>query len=151
MVIDLKKEMLCEVVGEVEELLSLHYQELTRNKDRVQLNPMWEEYAALEQLGRFHVFTARENTKLIGYSAFFVNRHLHYADLTTGINDVLYLHPEKRKGSIGLRLIKFSESELKKLGVQKVCWHCKLDTDLIPILNHMGYSTEEVLMAKFIQ
>jgi hypothetical protein len=49
-----------------------------------------------------------------------------------------------------LRLIKFCEVELKKLGAQKVCWHAKLDTALIPILKRMGYQVEEISLAKFI-
>jgi len=145
------KELLCEAVHEADELLRLHYEELTLNKHRVKLDPIWDSYASLEAAGRFHIFTAREDGRLIGYSAFFVNRHLHYADLTTALNDVLFLHPDHRLGMTGIRLLKFCEAELKKLGAQKVCWHAKLNTSLIPILTRMGYATEEVSMAKFIQ
>ena len=144
------KEFLCQVVNEVDELLALHYDELTRNKDRVKLSPMWKEYAALEMDGKFHVFTARDDGALVGYAAFFVTQHLHYADLTTAMNDVLFLHPDHRQGMTGIRLLKYCESELKKLGAQKLCWHAKLETSLIPILQRLGYATEEVSMARFI-
>lgn len=145
-----QKEFLCEVVNQVDALLKLHYEELTRNKDRVKLDPMWTEYATLEMMGRFHVFTARDGDDLIGYAAFFVTKHLHYADLCTAMNDVLFLHPDHRLGMTGIRLLKFCEAELKKLGAHKVCWHAKLETSLIPILHRLGYATEEVALGKFI-
>jgi hypothetical protein len=148
--ISFRREYLYEVQIEIDELLQLHYEELTRNKDRVKLAPMWEEYATLERMNRFIVFAARDGSRLVGYSAFFLTHHLHYQELMTAMNDVLFLHPECRQGTTGLRLIKFCEVELKKLGAQKVCWHAKLDTALIPILKRMGYQVEEISLAKFI-
>ena len=144
------RECLCDVVQEIDSLLRLHYDELTRNKDRVRLDPIWSAYASLEHLGRFFIYTARDNDKLIGYAAFFVNSHLHYADLKVAINDVLFLHPDYRLGMTGIKLLKFCESEMKALKVDKLVWHCKLETNLIPILKRMGYDTEEVSMAKFL-
>ena len=150
MMITFHKEFLCEVVNEVDALLKLHYEELTRNKDRVKLDPIWTDYAALEQAGRFHVFTAREDGLLVGYAAFFVQQHLHYRDLRVAMNDVLFLNPEHRLGMTGIRLLKFCETELKKLGVQKLVWHAKLDTSLIPILHRLNYQTEEISLARFL-
>lgn len=144
-----RRELLCEMVAEVDDLLQLHYEELCLNRDRIKLNPMWVEYAALEQMGRFVVYTARDDGKLVGYSAFFVQKHLHYADLTTAINDVLFVHPDAR-GTTGIRLIKFCESELKALGVHKLIWHAKMETALIPILHRLNYKTEELSLAKFL-
>lgn len=145
-----RKELLYEVVNEVDSLLQEHYLELTRNKDRVTLAPMWDDYAALERMGRFVVFTARAGSQLVGYAAFFVNRHLHYEALTVAHNDVLFLTKAQRQGMTGIRLIKFAEAELKKLGADKVTWHAKLDTALIPILQRFGYETEEVALGKFL-
>jgi hypothetical protein len=145
----LQQEMLFEVVSEVQDLLAMHYEELTLNKDKVRLKPMWEKYAALENAGAFVVYTARKNGALVGYGAFFINQHLHYADLTVAANDVLFLHPEHRTGRNGIRLIQFCENELrKKIGSFKLTWHAKLGTDLGSVLNRMGYSTEESMLAK---
>lgn len=149
--IEVRQQLLYEVMGEADALLRLHYNELTLNKDRVILNPAWEEYAALEHLKRFVLFTARQDGKLIGYSAFFVNRHLHYADLTVAFNDVLFLHPEYRATSTaGLRLLRFADAELKEIGANKIVYHAKLDTNLIPILHRLGYKTEEMVLGKLL-
>jgi hypothetical protein len=128
------KESLCDVIAEVEPLLQLHYEELTLNKDRVKLDPDWQRYAELEHAGGFHVFTARDGDKLVGYSAFFLNTHIHYRGLMLAQNDVLYLHPEHRLGLVGVKLIKMSHSGMKKLGADKIVWHCKHSNQLKRLL-----------------
>lgn len=143
------RETLFDVVEEVDGLLRLHYEELTLNKDRIALDPMWGEYRALEAMGRFVLFTARDDGKLVGYSAFFVARHLHYAGLTLATNDVLYLHPDYRAGRTGVKLIRFCERELAaQLGEFKLIWHAKYSNHFARILEKMGYAREEVMMAR---
>jgi hypothetical protein len=147
--ISYQQETLFEVIDEVGPLLELHYQELTLNKERVKLDPMWERYATLEMAGAFVVYTARSEGKLIGYSAFFINVHMHYADLKVAINDVLFLHPDYRTGRTGIGLIRFCERELLKWsGPHKIVWHAKTSNDLADILIRMGYSVEETVLAK---
>jgi len=143
-----QKQCLCDVIAEVEPLLELHYQELTLNRDVVKLNPDWHRYAELEHAGAFHVFTARDDGRLIGYSAFFLGPHLHYKDLVVANNDVLYLHPDARSGMVGIRLIKTSEAGMKALGAAKITWHAKHSNDLQQILARLGYTDEEVIMGK---
>ena len=145
--ITFQREMLYEVVGEVEPLLAAHYEELTLNKHRIKLSPAWAEYRALESVGRFTLFTARDDGRLAGYNAFFVHRHMHYIDLNVAFNDVLFLAPEYRQGTTGIRLVKHAEC-LKDEGVDKICYHAKLDTNLIPILHRLGYKTEELMLGK---
>jgi len=148
-VVTFQQESLYEIIDEVDELLQLHYLELTLNRDKIKLEPMWERYSALEFAGAFVVYTARSNGRLIGYSAFFLNNHLHYADLKTAINDVLYIHPDFRVGRTGIGMIRFSERSLvKQLGSFKLVWHAKLSNELSSILERMGYSVEEVMLAK---
>lgn len=132
-------------------LLDLHYDELTLNKDVVKLDPMWSEYAALEMMGRFVVFTAREDGKLVGYSAFFINKHIHYASLIAAQNDVLFIHPEFRRGTTALKFIDYCESMLQVLGARKVTYHIKFSLDWRPVLHRRGYSDEEVMCAKLLK
>jgi len=145
-----QSETLYEIIDEMDELLSLHYDELTLNKAKVKLDPMWENYARLENLGFFKVFTARDDEKLVGYNAFFLNKHLHYASLTVAQNDVLFLHPAYRQGLTGVKLLRFSEAQLKEMGAEKILYHVKFSKDIRPILHRMGYSDEEVMVAKFV-
>ncbi len=143
-----QREFICEVVGEVEPLLNQHYQELVQERDQIKIDPRWEDYAALERMGFFHVFTARADGKLVGYGAFFLNKHLHHASLTSAVNDVLFLHPDHRSGMTGIKLIRFCESELKAMGADKLCIHAKQESTLHLILERLGYTAEEITMSK---
>jgi GNAT superfamily N-acetyltransferase len=145
---DFARELLCEVVQEVQPLLDLHYRELCLHQDVIKLDPMWPEYALLEQLERFVVFTARDEGRLVGYSAFFLNRHMHYGGFTVAQNDVLFLHPAARRGTTGLRLIDWTEQMLWDLAADKITYHIKFALDWRPILHRRGYADEEVMVAK---
>lgn len=147
---DFAQELLCEVVQEVQPLLQLHYEELCLHRDVVKLDPQWREYALLEQLQRFVVLTAREDGRLCGYSAFFLNRHMHYGGFTVAQNDVLFLHPDSRRGTTALRLIDWTECQLRDLGAQKVTYHIKFSHDWRPVLHRRGYSDEEVMCGKML-
>lgn len=149
-----QKETLFGVVEEIDELLNLHYEELTLNKDKVKLAPMWERYADLERAGNFVVFTVRNEGSLVGYSAFFVNKHMHYGALTLAINDVLFLHPECRTGRTGLKLIRMCERYFESIkqpgGEVKIAWHAKFDTNLHKLLQLMNYKAEEIVFGKIL-
>lgn len=146
--ITFQKELLCEMAAEVDALLELHYDELTLDKDVVKLAPMWEEYAALERVDRFVVFTARDGAALVGYAAFFVVRHLHYGANTIAVNDVLFLHKDHRKGLNAARYIKYCEAQVRAMSAQKITWASKLNKALVVILKRMGYAEEDVIMGK---
>lgn len=143
-------ELLCEVVQEVQPLLVEHYDELTIGKHLIKLDPQWQEYALLEQLGRFVVYTAREDGKLIGYSAYFITRHLHYAGLIHAQNDVLFLQREHRRGTTALRFLDHCEQQLRGKGVQKLTYHIKFSLDWRPILHRRSFVDEEVMVAKML-
>lgn len=144
-----QQEMLFEIVNEVDDLLQLHYEEVTLDQDRIKLDPMWARYAAIEQAGAFVVYTARKHGKLIGYAGFFINHHLHFADLKTAINDVLFLHPDNRTGRTSINLMRFAEKQLiARLGSFKLVWHAKPSNHLASILLRMGYAHEETILSK---
>lgn len=148
-----QKETLFDVIGEVEPLLQMHHEELALDRDRINLSPRWNRYNAMEDAGLLLVFTARDNGSLIGYAAFFLYPHMHCDYLMVAANDVLFLHPDYRKGSIGLRFIHFCESEIKKQshdGVLKIAWSAKSDSTLQAILPRLDYKTEEIIFTKIL-
>jgi len=150
--ITFQKELLADVVAEVQPLLEQHYQELCLHKDKIRLNPRWDQYAALELMGAFMVLTARDDGKLAGYAAFFLNTNMHYADLSMAVNDVLFLAPEYRnRPRVGMRLIEYSEREARAAGARKIIFHAKLNTPIVTLLNGKGYVTEELMLGKFLQ
>lgn len=145
-------EKLDQVKDELPVLLKLHYDEIALNKEHIPLDPDWEKYKTLCDRGNLFVVTARTDDQLlVGYSVFFTTYHLHYKSTLVASNDILYLHPDYRKGTTGIKLIKFSESELKKLGVDKVIWHIKYLKDFRNILYRMGYFDEDAIVGKVLK
>ncbi len=149
--IEFAREVLYEVIGEVEPLLKRHYLELAKNQDRVQLDPDWPRYVELERAGSLVIFTVRQDKALKGYAAFFVAQHMHYRGLTLANNDVLFLADELRGGTTGVRFIKFCEDQLRSVG-QQVCvaWHAKPGTTLDGILPRLDYSIQDVIHSKLL-
>lgn len=139
------------VVDQLDELIRLHFNEVNIDLEEVPLSPDWKSYAALEHAGLLRIFSAREEGTLVGYCAFFVNYHLHHNKSLVAVNDCLFLHPDYRKGTCGIKLIKFCEDQLKKLGVDKITWHITVKKDFRPILHRLGYVDEEVVVTKILK
>jgi hypothetical protein len=144
------RELLCEVVEEVQPLLEKHYAELTLNQDVVKLDPQWERYALLESLGSLVIFTARDGGMLAGYNAFFISHHMHYAALKVAQNDVFYVSEDHRKGSAPLRFLRYCEAQLKADGAHKIVYHCKPSNQFANILIRMGFAGEEAMVGKLL-
>lgn len=143
-------EKMSTVRQEIEPLLRQHYEEIALHKDRIPLAPDWGRYEHLEATRSLPIYTARSDGKLVGYSVFLLSYHLHYRNTLVAANDILYLAPEQRRGTTGLRLIKHSEAELKKLGVERIMWHVKFAHDFRAILHRLGYEDEEAIVGKLI-
>lgn len=175
-------ESVCDVRFCIEDLIGLHYEELTANKDAIELAPDFDRYQELENLGKLAIFTVRDPAyedrgypggKLVGYSIFFIDAHIHYRNQTFANNDIIFLHkdyrnratfwtvlrswirrnvlciPKKTKG-LGEQLIDFSEEQLKLMCVTKVIWHIKFKLNWAPILYRRGYAREDFTVGKIL-
>lgn len=131
-------------------LIQMHYDEIALHKEAIPLAPDWHRYDLMDAAQDLACITARDDGKMIGYSVFFLQNHIHYMTTRMASNDVLYLHPDYRKGRIGIKLIQHSEKHLQWLGVKKIVWHIKTANDFSPILKRMGYGNEEVVMGKIL-
>lgn len=133
----------------VEDLLKLHWDESSRNKHVMVLKPDWDAYLNLDKLNRLVTLLAVDNNdEIIGYSCNILSQHIHYADLSVAYNDVLFLHPDYRNSSIGLKLIKETEKKCKERGAQLFLWHAKQNTALDAILPRMGCKVQEIIYSK---
>lgn len=132
------------------ELAQDHYREIANYQDKVPLAPRWRDYDAEERAGNLVCITLREHGSLIGYASFLLTRHLHYASLKPGINDLLFLRKDKRNGLLGFRFIKECENHLKRIGVNKYQWHVKPGHDFGLILERLGYLKEEHVYGKIL-
>lgn len=140
-----------ELVEELKPLLEGHYQEVALHKEHIPLAPDWVRYKKLAEANALCIVGVRDNGRLVGYSVFYISKMMHYMTTTMASNDVIYLAPEYRNGFAGIRLIKVSEAELKKLGITKVLWHIKFAKDFRKILYRMGYIDEDAIVGKIIK
>jgi N-acetylglutamate synthase-like GNAT family acetyltransferase len=138
------------VAIEMVKLWHEHWLEIAHEKDKIGLSPNIEKYLIIEGGGNLLLVTARDEGVLVGYSIMFVDNHIHYSDTKVAINDVLYLSTKYRKGMAGVRLIKVTEAECRKLGVKKIFWHIKTDHNFGPIMERLGYKPAEINYTKYI-
>lgn len=144
-------EKMIPCIGEIQTLIHGHWEEIAGHKDKIDLDPDWEKYRVMEEAGMVAMATVRDDGRMVGYSIFFVVPLMHYKKHRAASNDVVYLHPDYRKGFVGIRLLKYSHEMIKKLGgVHRIIWHLKPKSDWSAILERMGYFREEILMGAYI-
>lgn len=145
---DFQVESVASVKEEVQGLLERHWEEIALNKDVIKLNPDWDQYIKLEKAHGLKAFTARDNGKLVGYFVVTIARSMHYKDHLFATNDVIYLHPEYRKGLTGAKLIKHAESYLRDLGVSVILVNTKLHKPFSRLLEFLKFKPVETVYSK---
>lgn len=143
-----QQEFLASVYIECQNLIDLHWQDIALNKDKIKLNPDWDRYEEAEKNGDLKIFTARSNDQLVGYFACLISVSLHYKDHIFAHNDVLFLHPDYRKGLAGWRLMKFAEQCLRDDGVSLLMVNTKIHKPFDVLLQRLGYTHIENLYSK---
>jgi GNAT superfamily N-acetyltransferase len=139
-----------EHVADMAWMLPGHREELTTNKDLMHIKPDMETYAALQGLGKLLSVAASDGDRMVGYSINIIQPMLHYADVLTCQNDLLYLHPDYRKGSTGLRLMRETERLARDRGCQMMTWHAKFETPLFAILEKLRYRKQEAVYSRVL-
>ncbi len=148
--VDFQQEFLCQVKDECVPLIESHWEEVAINKEDIKLNPDWETYEKLEDLGMLAIFTARSSGKLVGYLVVFLTKNLHYKDHLFASHDLIYLDPDYRKGMTGVRLIKFTEKCLRQDGVSVMTMNTKVKNPFDPILERLGFNLTERVYTKYL-
>lgn len=131
----------------VQELLPLfvdHYHEIATYQD-IELKPRWERYEALHKNGLLRVHVARRVKTPIAYSAWILDKHLHYSDSFQAFNDVIFLQKEDRGKFLGYKFIRWSLGQLKLDKVQSVALHIKTAHNWGPMAERLGFAAEEII------
>jgi GNAT superfamily N-acetyltransferase len=131
-------------------LARLQWEEIANYRELIPLSPRKDVYLASAKAGHLLFLTARFDGVLIGYAIFFIVYTAHYGKSLFAVNDIIYVLPEYRKGSVGVRLVKESERETKKRGAMLIRFHCKLTNDFASLLDRLGYNTDEISKGKLL-
>lgn len=100
--------------------------------------------------GRCKAYTVRNEDKLLGYLVYSIEPMLNFGDKLVAKQELLYIIPEKRKGMLGVKLIKFSEKMLKELGVNIIVQHTTVKNDVSSLFKRLGYKECDILLSKEI-
>jgi GNAT superfamily N-acetyltransferase len=99
-----------------------------------------DRYLLADNMGILRAFACRDNGVLVGYACFCLNFSLRHKTRYEATEDSLYLAPEYRGSTIGVRFLKFIEAELVRDGVDLIRQHTHPGTALDRILPKMGYT-----------
>lgn len=139
-----QREEVADVLDEIKPLLEMHWREIAHYQD-ILLAPDYDFYLSNPLI---RVYTARDEGKLIGYGVFFIAPNRHYMGSVQAVQDILFVHPDYRRGRTGYRLLKFCEEQAKTEGAQVLYHHVKLAADFGPLLNFMGYEAIETIYGR---
>jgi len=129
-------------------LLEAHREELATHKDIMPLEPRVDVYETMEAQGVLLSIVLEDEGQIVGYSVNFVLTNLHYGTCLMCQNDVLFLAPEYRKGTHGLKLITATVAAAKERGAHIVAWHAKPGTALNKILPRLGYGVQDIMYTR---
>ena len=134
--------------GDIESLTGAHYAEMTSFPD-IPLDVDWAFYAAVADAGVLRTFTAREKGLLIGYAIFVVRRHPHYQGHVWANNDVIWVHPDHRRGGGGRDFVRFISRSLEDGGADVIHMRTKIKhPELKNLLESLGFFADEIGMSK---
>ena len=145
--ITLARERASTVLDDIKPLLIAHYREIAHFQD-IPLDPDYTRYLEMDLKGLLRIYTVRDHELLVGYALYFVMPALHYRGSLQAFQDILFIHPDYRKGRSGMALLKFSHEALKSDGVQVVRQHVKAAHNFGPLLERLGYELEDLIYTK---
>jgi GNAT superfamily N-acetyltransferase len=147
-----QEEPFSEVRADIERLMWAHWEEVAGNKDRVPLDPSWDQFEMLDKAGMLHVLTARHGHEMVGYVVHIVVRSMHYRSLMQAHDDAHYLAPEHRRGWTAVKMFRAAEEMLRRHGVNAVSYHTKNREDIHrgPVFTRLGYKPVETIYFKLL-
>ncbi len=108
----------------------------------------WERYFQFEDTGIFSILTARRDGKMVGYVACIVLPHIQVRTELCATVNAIFLAPEQRSGTLGVRMLKRAVADLQAKGVH--LFHIAAKEKLFgSILERIGFEVEETIYVKY--
>ena len=137
--IEFNKEQLSpQDVREIDRLAIIHNSEAAPFPGAI-VNIDWPKVNIAVKNDNMHFYTARDQGKLVGYAFYFVYNNIVYKEKKMAVNEVLFIHPDYRKGFFGYRFLKWLDSQLEESGVDWIYNHVKAKKDFGKLFEKLGY------------
>lgn len=146
-------EKFAAIAREIIPLWHRHWAEIALDKERISLDPDFEQYYRLDTEGILRVLTVRVGGELVGYSFSLIGPHLHYRSTRTAHTEMFWLAPEYRSGWTGVRLLRLTRKGLKQLGVKLHTINIKLSFAggrVAKLLGRLGYKPADLTMRQVL-
>jgi L-amino acid N-acyltransferase YncA len=129
-----------------------HWNETGLHRDVTDLGVDIERYNKIEDAGALQVLVAREDGKAIGYHLCLICSHPHYYETVIALTDTYFLHPDYRKGMIGIKMLREVERILFSRGVKKLFIQTRVadPIDHSRIFEFLGYEPTEKVFGKVL-
>jgi GNAT superfamily N-acetyltransferase len=145
--VDYQIEAYRSAIEEMRLLFPLYWEEL--GDKTLPLEPNYQSYAILADLGALHLVTARSDGVLVGFHLSIIQPSLHYKSVLTCYTDIFYLKPEYRRGMNGYKMLKFACDSVRLLGVRKMMMGAR-SLDLGPVMIRLGFKVAEQIYEKVL-
>lgn len=145
-----QQEFLATVKTDIYHLLKLDWEEVEHNKSKFPLDPDWDTYYKLEDLGVLKIFTCRDSEKLVGYFVVHIMPNIHSKGTVIAVADIIYLLKSYRSGTTGYKLFKFAESCIREDGVSTLHVTTTEKNPIDPLMKRLGYSKVETKFEKVL-
>jgi hypothetical protein len=139
------REKPLDVIEEMVPLIVAHHKEISLHPD-LKLKPNLTRYQQLEDLGALRIYTARKDSKLLGYMIFLISESLHFENVTDAYQDILYIDPSHR--GFGLSFFRWVDTQLKNDGVNFILQNVTTKCDFSPLLKRLRYELCDYLYVK---
>lgn len=103
-------------------------------------------YIDCNEIGTLKIYTIRDESKLVGYCAFFLFQHPHHKTSLQAKQDVLFI--DKTKRGRGIPFLRYCETELKGIGVDTIHQCVPQSNDWGKLLERMGYHKLETIYTR---
>ena len=105
--IEYQTEKYADVMDEITDLYTEHYQEIAEHKGVIPLDPDFDKYLLMDKEGLLLMVTVRDDGVLIGYFKAIIDSHLHYKSSLTMTGDIFFLKKSYRNHGTGRRMFDF--------------------------------------------
>lgn len=145
----ISREQFADAQPGIESLARAHWDEI-EGSDNPWLDVNWDLLQSLCDLGVLVSITVRdEQAVFVGYALYVLSPLTHSQGLTAAVQDMLYLRPDHRKGSLGIRFLRESEGILRAAGADEIVQSTRTSSEsLDSVLTRVGYTVTGTTYSK---
>lgn len=141
MAVTIQEEQWTDVAKEALPLMEANWDE-RRTDPNIPFDPWLEGIEAMQIAGALVIHTAREDGQLVGYISHAVSPLTVSRGVIVAHEQVWYVKPEHRGGSLAVRLKRAAEATLKQRGVYRIDLALPYGTGVDKMTKALGWSAE---------